>query len=79
MAHIDTDVRITGSWDTLINPGRDLGRQDSHRIRAADIMQARDSAHVTPQLIEFLSGSVLVAHNAHFDTSFLLAELRRLA
>lgn len=79
VVHVDPSGRITGSWDTLINSGRDLGRQDIHRIRAAEIMQAPDFAHVAPQLIELLSGRVLVAHNARFDASFLLAELNRLA
>ncbi|ANP73569.1 exonuclease domain-containing protein [Cryobacterium arcticum] len=78
VVHVDESGRITGSWDTLINPSRDLGRQDIHRIRAADIMQAPDFAHVAPQLIELLSGRVIVAHNARFDISFLLAELDRL-
>lgn len=79
VVHVDDVGRITGSWDTLINPGRDLGRQDIHRIRAADVMQAPEFAQVAPQLVELLSGRVLVAHNARFDTDFLLAELDRMS
>ena len=78
VVHVDEKGRITGRWDTLINPGRDLGRQDIHRIRAADVMQAPTFEQVAPQLIELISGRVLVAHNARFDTGFLLAELDRL-
>jgi len=78
VVHVDEGGRITGQWDTLINPGRDLGRQDIHRIRAADVMQAPTFEQIAPQLIELLSGRVLVAHNARFDTGFLLAELDRL-
>ncbi|MBC7592189.1 MAG: DNA polymerase III subunit epsilon [Salinibacterium sp.] len=78
VVHVNEDGRITGRWDTLINPGRDLGRQDIHRIRAADVMQAPTFEQIAPQLIELISGRVLVAHNARFDTSFLLAELDRL-
>ncbi|HEX2029138.1 MAG TPA: DEDD exonuclease domain-containing protein [Nitriliruptorales bacterium] len=33
---------------------------------------------VLPALLEFLRGTTLVAHNAHFDVSFLQAALRRL-
>ena len=78
VVHVDERGRITGRWDTLINPGRDLGRQDIHRIRAADVMQAPTFEQIAPQLIELISGRVLVAHNARFDTGFLLAELERL-
>lgn len=78
IVHVDQGGRITGRWDTLINPGRDLGRQDIHRIRAADVMQAPNFEQIAPQLIELISGRVLVAHNARFDTGFLLAELDRL-
>ena len=78
VVHVDEQGRITGRWDTLINPGRDLGRQDIHRIRAADVMQAPTFEQIAPQLIELISGRVLVAHNARFDTGFLLAELDRL-
>ena len=78
VVHVDEGGRITGKWDTLINPGRDLGRQDIHRIRAADVLQAPTFAQIAPQLIELISGRVLVAHNARFDTGFLVAELDRL-
>jgi DNA polymerase-3 subunit epsilon len=79
VVHVDASGRITGRWDTLINPGRDLGRQDIHRIRAADVMQAPNFAQVAPKLIELISGRVIVAHNARFDVGFLVAELGRIA
>ncbi|TFD11727.1 3'-5' exonuclease [Cryobacterium sp. TMT1-21] len=78
IVHVDETGRITGRWDTLINLGRDLGRQDIHRIRAADVMQAPTFEQIAPQLVKLISGRVLVAHNARFDTGFLLAELERL-
>ena len=37
VVHVDENGRVEGQWETLINPGRDLGRQDIHRIRASDI------------------------------------------
>jgi DNA polymerase-3 subunit epsilon len=78
VVHSDPDGTITGRWDTLINPGRDLGRQDIHRISAFEARQAPTFAEIAPELLELLSGRVIVAHNAGFDTRFLLAELERM-
>lgn len=75
VVHVDEFGRVEGQWETLVNPGRDLGRQDIHRIRAADIMHAPTFEQIAPQLIDLLTGRVLVAHNASFDTRFLVAEL----
>ena len=77
VVHLGPDGRITGQWDTLVNPGRDLGPQHIHRIRACDVLGAPTFAQIAPRLVELLSGRVVVAHNASFDTRFLLAELRR--
>jgi len=78
VVHSDPDGTITGRWDTLINPGRDLGRQDIHRITAFEARQAPTFSEIAPELLELLSGRVIVAHNASFDTRFLLAELERM-
>lgn len=78
VVHLDENGRITGQWDTLINPNRDLGRQDIHRICAADVMRAPTFKQIAPRLVELLSGRVVVAHNARFDTGFLMAELDRI-
>ena len=78
VVHVDSGGMITGQWDTLVNPGRDLGPQHIHRIRSADVLDAPTFRDVAPRLIELLSGRVIVAHNASFDTRFLLAELERI-
>ena len=75
VVHVDEYGLVEGQWETLVNPGRDLGRQDIHRIRASDVMHAPAFEQIAPRLIELLAGRVLVAHNASFDTRFLLAEL----
>jgi len=78
VVHVDPNGQITGRWETLINPGRDLGPQHIHKIRAADILDAPNFADIAPDLIALLDGRVLVAHNASFDARFLIAELERL-
>lgn len=77
VVHVDANGAVEGQWDTLVNPGRDLGPQRVHRVRAADVMHAPTFAQIAPRLVELLSGRVLVAHNASFDTRFLLAEFER--
>lgn len=78
IVHTDEFGRVTGQWDTLINPQRDLGPQRIHHIQAADAMDAPTFAQIAGRLVELLEGRVLVAHNASFDTRLLLAELARL-
>lgn len=78
VVHADELGRVTGEWDTLVNPGRDLGPQRIHHIQAADAMDAPTFAQIASRLVSLLEGRVLVAHNASFDTRFLLAELARL-
>lgn len=78
IVHVDPAGEITGSWETLINPNRDLGRTDIHRITARQAAAAPPFEKVAPQLIELLEGRVVVAHNASFDSRFLQAELARI-
>jgi DNA polymerase-3 subunit epsilon len=77
VVHADVDGRVTGAWDTLVNPGRDVGATRIHGITGGDVMRAPSFAQIAPRLVELLAGRVLVAHNASFDTRFLIAELTR--
>jgi DNA polymerase-3 subunit epsilon len=78
VVHVSLDGTIEGAWDTLVNPQRDLGKQSIHQIKAADILDAPTFVEVAPQLVELLSGRVLVAHNAQFDSGFLDGEFDRI-
>lgn len=77
VVHVDPQGRLGDRWDTLVNPGRDLGPQRIHRIQASEILHAPTFSQIAPKLVELLSGRVIVAHNASFDVRFLLAELER--
>ena len=77
IVHVDAQGVIEGRWDTLVNPGRDLGPQHIHRIRAAEILDAPTFAQIVPRLLELFAGRVIVAHNASFDLRFLSAEFDR--
>jgi DNA polymerase-3 subunit epsilon len=77
VVHVNSGGAVTGQWDTLVNPARDLGPQHIHGIRSADVLHAPTFADIAPRLVELLSGRVIVAHNASFDIRFLNAELAR--
>ncbi|MDQ1122853.1 exonuclease domain-containing protein [Microbacterium trichothecenolyticum] len=77
VVHSDPDGTVTGQWETLINPRRDLGAQGIHGVSAREIIAAPIFEQVAGQLIDLLSGRVIVAHNATFDMRFLNAELDR--
>jgi len=67
----------TSRWETLVNPGRDLGPQGIHHIRSADVLGAPTFDLVAAEVVRRLEGRVIVAHNATFDLRFVMAELER--
>jgi len=77
VVHVDPMGAATARWETLLNPGRDLGPQRVHGIRAADVLGAPGFADVAAELVGLLDGRVPVAHHAAFDSRFLFAELER--
>lgn len=77
VVHLDGAGEVTGRWETLLNPGRDLGPQRIHGIRAADVLGAPTFEAIAGQFLELLRGRAFVAHNATFDAGFLYEELRR--
>ena len=54
----------------------DWGAQQVHGISDAMLVGKPLFAHKATELLDFLRGSEVVAHNATFDTSFLDNELR---
>lgn len=70
---------VLGEFSTLVNPGRAVPAAISAITGITDHMVAPRPPieAVLPALVEFLRGTVLVAHNAAFDTRFLAAALAR--
>jgi DNA polymerase III epsilon subunit family exonuclease len=69
-------------FERLVNPGRPMPRsaQAVHGISDADLAEAPSVGEVLPEFLEFLgepAESMLLAHNARFDASFLGGELAR--
>ena len=77
VTHVEDDGSISGHWETLVNPQRDLGPQHIHGIRGADLIDAPLFEDIAPDLLALLRDRTFVAHNASFDLRFLIAEFSR--
>lgn len=77
VVHVAPDGGIEGSWQTLINPEREVGARRENGICPEELLAAPTFAQIAPRLIALLDSRVVVAHNASFDIRFLLAEFHR--
>ena len=70
---------VLGEFQTLVNPGGPIPAFISVLTGITDSMVASSPRieAALPAFLEFAAGSVLVAHNAGFDISFLKAAARR--
>jgi DNA polymerase-3 subunit epsilon len=76
---LDYQGNLVDSYETLLNPARDLGPTHIHGIRAEEIISAPSFEEIAGDLVSFLSrASLLVGHNVFFDVRFIEAELRRI-
>lgn len=69
--------KIAGSFDTLINPERDVS-PGAFAVNGISEDMVRDKPlfhHVALRVVEMLSDAVIVCHNARFDLGFLESEL----
>lgn len=73
------DGKIVAQKSWLVNPGRSIPWlvQQVHGITDDMVKDAPTFAEVYQEFSEFIEGSVLMAHNARFDVSFLAAEIKR--
>ncbi len=68
-----------GMYETLVNPRRPIPAVVSaiHGIDDLAVSAAPTFAQAAPEFLEFIQGSILIAHNAPFDLGFLQAETKR--
>ncbi len=64
------------SFQSLVNPEREIPweAKQVNRIGDEEVRNAPTIDQVLPEFLKFAEGSVLVAHNAEFDMSFLRRE-----
>lgn len=72
-------VQITGTFHTLINPGRNIPYYITGLtgITSEMVFGAPPFDEVAKSIHEKLEGRIFVAHNAHFDYSFLKKEFEQ--
>jgi DNA polymerase-3 subunit epsilon len=72
---------VEGEFQTLVNPGVPIPPfiASLTGITTHAVLDAPTLATALPAFLDFAAGSVLVAHNAGFDISFLKAACRKLA
>jgi DNA polymerase III subunit epsilon len=75
IVRVDERGETLAEFDTLINPGRDVGPTAIHGIEAWEVADAPTFAEVVGDILTLIDGAVLVAHNARFDSAFLDYEL----
>lgn len=71
------DLEPDGTWETLVQPHRDISNTFVHGITATDVVGAPLFTQVAHDLAATLHGRILVAHNAQFERRFLNMEFRR--
>lgn len=65
------------TFESLVDPRRDVGPTHIHGIRAEMVQDAPPFEELTKPVLELLDGTCWVAHNAVFDVNFLSAEFER--
>jgi DNA polymerase-3 subunit epsilon len=76
--NMDSEGKIKNEYETLVNPGRDLGPTNIHKITASMIKNAPIFNDIAGDVLGLLAGSIIVGHNVSFDYNFLDCEFKRI-
>lgn len=65
--------KISGEWESLVNPERELDEKivELTGIRDEQLAEARKISEVLPELLDFMGERSLLGHSVHFDFAFL--------
>lgn len=72
-------LQVQEEFHTFVNPGRPIPAKElpEFTVNTALLEKAPAPEAALPEFLHFLSGDVLVAHNAHFDLRMINRELKR--
>jgi DNA polymerase-3 subunit epsilon len=71
---IDQNGNVIDTFESLINPNRDVGATHIHGITSEMVLNAPIFSNIAGNILNILNESLLVAHNAPFDIKFLMSE-----
>ncbi|MCP5514009.1 MAG: 3'-5' exonuclease [Spirochaetales bacterium] len=71
---IDEDGKFLGSFETLVNPQREVGPTHVHGISESMVKGAPCFPEIACDILEFIDGTYMAAHNSEFDMGFLRNE-----
>ena len=69
---------IVQEWETLINPERDISNSNIHGIDSNAVSLAPTFEEIADEILTFLNGRILVAHNLPFDKRMLEMEFSKI-
>jgi DNA polymerase-3 subunit epsilon len=75
---LDLDGQVIDTWDTLVQPQRDVGASHIHGLTATCLRDAPTFDDVAGDVALRLHGACLAAHNLPFDKRMLCNEFARL-
>ena len=68
---IDIEGNVIDKYETLVNPERKVSAVNIHGITDRMVKDAPVFSEIADELLLFINNTVIVAHNAGFDMSFL--------
>lgn len=73
----DTDFNLTGSYETVLNPKKDLGLVSLHGINGLIASEAPIFPQIATSLAHLLNDRVIIGHNVKFDIGFVCREFSK--
>lgn len=70
-----TDGKISKEFVTRFNPEGPVGATEIHGITDADVVNSPKFIDYSNEILSFVDGKTIIAHNARFDLAFLRNEL----
>jgi DNA polymerase-3 subunit epsilon len=74
---LDMDLNITGTYETVLNPARDLGLVSLHGIDGLIASEGVLFRDIMPSLSGLLHNRIIVGHNVQFDIGMLEDEYQK--
>lgn len=75
---LDNNLEVEQTWDTLVQPNREVPNSFVHKLTTADLEKAPTFEGISAKFASLLDGRTVVAHNASFEERFMRQEFSRL-